>query len=320
MSAPSHSDSRSRQGRARQAQGDGRRDVFISYSSEDKSTADAICVALEGDSLTCWIAPRDVLPGFNYAEAIIDGINSSRLLLVVLSSASNASPQVLREVERAVSKEMSIIPFRIDKVVPSKSMEFFLSAPHWLDALTKPLDPHLERLSAVVSAALAPGAQSRPESPSGAARRRASESVPTLDDARGRRSADRRKWAGVCILLVLLAVGGTFALFETDLGKRLFRFDRQMTDSQRILGEWQQQNSSLTMEFFSDGSLQEKRLFDTGNGTYTLLPNGRIELKIEGVLWGQNEMTLRYEISGDELSLTSDGGAGIALRYTRVKE
>lgn len=86
----------------------------------------------------------------SYGEAIIDGINVSRVLIVVLSSASNGSPQVLREVERAVSKGIPVIPFRIEDVKPTKSMEYFLSAPHWLDALSKPLEAHIERLSSVV--------------------------------------------------------------------------------------------------------------------------------------------------------------------------
>ncbi|HXQ15450.1 MAG TPA: toll/interleukin-1 receptor domain-containing protein [Caulobacteraceae bacterium] len=38
-------------------------DVFISYSSKDKTTADAICALLERDGAKCWIAPRDILPG-----------------------------------------------------------------------------------------------------------------------------------------------------------------------------------------------------------------------------------------------------------------
>jgi TPR repeat protein len=132
------------------------RDVFISYSSHDKLTADAICGTLEHDRVRCWIAPRDVLPGVSYGEAIIDGINISKVMVVVLSSASNGSPQVLREVERAVSKGIPIIPFRIEDVTPSKSMEYFLSAPHWLDALTKPVEAHIQRLSQVVKAVLNP--------------------------------------------------------------------------------------------------------------------------------------------------------------------
>ena len=49
-------------------------DVFISYSSQDKPSADAICATLESKQVRCWIAPRDVLPGVDYAEALIEAI------------------------------------------------------------------------------------------------------------------------------------------------------------------------------------------------------------------------------------------------------
>src|SRR3990170_955406 len=125
-------------------------DVFISYSVRDKLVADAVCATLEGRRIRCWIAPRDVLPGMNWAEAIIDAISEGRLLVLVFSSRANDSPQVLREVERAVSRGMPILPFRIENTTPSKSMEFFLGAPHWLDALTPPLEKNLERLADTV--------------------------------------------------------------------------------------------------------------------------------------------------------------------------
>jgi hypothetical protein len=44
------------------------RDVFISYSSKDKPTADAVCATLEANGIRCWIAPRDVVPGSDWGE------------------------------------------------------------------------------------------------------------------------------------------------------------------------------------------------------------------------------------------------------------
>ena len=41
----------------------GMRDVFVSYATEDRSTAEAVCAALEAKGLRCWIAPRDIHPG-----------------------------------------------------------------------------------------------------------------------------------------------------------------------------------------------------------------------------------------------------------------
>jgi hypothetical protein len=132
-------------------------EVFISYSSKDKPTADAMCARLEAHGIRCWIAPRDVLPGEPYGEGIVNAIHSSRLMVLIFSAGSNSSQQVMREVERAVSTGIAILPFRIEDVPLSPSMEYFISAPHWLDALTGPLEEHLERLAATVEAILARG-------------------------------------------------------------------------------------------------------------------------------------------------------------------
>jgi hypothetical protein len=91
-----------------------------------------------------------VLPGIPYGEAIIEAIESSRMMVLVFSARANNSPQVMREVERAVSKGIPIIPLRIEQVPPSKSLEYFISASHWLDALTPPLEKHLQSLAQTV--------------------------------------------------------------------------------------------------------------------------------------------------------------------------
>jgi TIR domain len=75
------------------------RDVFVNYSIHDKTTADAVCATLEANGLRCWIAPRDIVPGMNWGEAIIDAINTSRVMVLVFSSNANTSQQILREDE-----------------------------------------------------------------------------------------------------------------------------------------------------------------------------------------------------------------------------
>ena len=61
--------------------------VFISHSSEDKSIADAICQRLEADGIKCWIAPRDIKPGSNWTEGIMEGIEACRTLILVFLGA-----------------------------------------------------------------------------------------------------------------------------------------------------------------------------------------------------------------------------------------
>jgi TIR domain-containing protein/jacalin-like lectin domain-containing protein len=129
-------------------------DVFISYSTKDKATADAACAALESAGIRCWIAPRDVRPGAEYAAAIIEAIDSCHLMVLIFSSNANASRQIHREIERAASKGVPIVPMRIEEITPTKSMEYFLAEIHWLDALTPPLAAHLHKLIETIKAIL----------------------------------------------------------------------------------------------------------------------------------------------------------------------
>jgi hypothetical protein len=124
--------------------------VFISYASKDKEVADAVVQALEKSGVRCWIAPRDILPGVPYASAIIDALNTCQVFLVILSETSNSSSQVAREVERAISKDRTILTLRIDTTPLSKVMEYYLSDRHWMDA-SGGINPHqLSGLAKVV--------------------------------------------------------------------------------------------------------------------------------------------------------------------------
>ena len=108
--------------------------AFISHASRDRLVAEAICMQLESSGFRCWMAPRDIRPGEDYPEAIIRGIENSRCLILVLSKEANASSFVFKEVERASSKGKLIFPFRIEDVLPSRSLELFVSTAHWIEA------------------------------------------------------------------------------------------------------------------------------------------------------------------------------------------
>lgn len=120
--------------------------VFISHSSKDRALAERMRDAIEQAGIGVWIAPRDVMPGQNYGEAIIEAINACKVLIVLFTDNSNRSPSVLREVERAVSKDLVVITFRAEKIVPSNALEYFLSSQHWLDAWDGTADKHLPDL------------------------------------------------------------------------------------------------------------------------------------------------------------------------------
>ena len=136
--------------------------AFISYSSLDSRVAEAVCEALEAAGNRCWIAPRDISPSKEWAEEIIGGINVASVMVLVLSSSSNGSPQVHREVERAVHKRIPVIVFRVENIEPTGSLEYFLSSQHWFDAYSEPVEAHLPRLGHLIET-LRQGGQSGPE-------------------------------------------------------------------------------------------------------------------------------------------------------------
>jgi hypothetical protein len=120
--------------------------AFISYATADKVKAEEICAYLEARGLRCWIAPRDVRAGREYANEIIDAIERAPVLVLVLSAAANESKFVRREVERAVTKGDPVIPVRIENVMPSTALELFVSATHWIDAWSGDFAAHMDRL------------------------------------------------------------------------------------------------------------------------------------------------------------------------------
>ena len=112
--------------------------VFISYSTKDKSTADAICHILEQNDLECWIAPRNITSGRHYASEIMDGIKTAKIVVLVYSKNSQESAFVKNEIENAFSNNKPILSFKIDETMPEESMEYYLKINHWLEAYPEP--------------------------------------------------------------------------------------------------------------------------------------------------------------------------------------
>lgn len=120
--------------------------VMISYSHKDQQYANMIVAILEQNNIKCWIDYRDAMPGANYAGSIVRAIKNSDFVIVILSSNSIESPQVLNEVNSAVNNGVSIIPFKIEEGALNDNMEYYIGKTHWLDAITPPLEEHIYRL------------------------------------------------------------------------------------------------------------------------------------------------------------------------------
>lgn len=124
--------------------------VFISHSSADRDVAQKVCEMIEARGLKCWIAPRNITPGREYAAEIVDAINDCGALVLVLTENANDSKFVAKEVERAVDRGRPVIPLRVREVKPGKSLELFISSSHWIDAFTSPMDAKMDQLEAAL--------------------------------------------------------------------------------------------------------------------------------------------------------------------------
>ena len=179
-------------------------DVFVSYSSTDRAVADAAVAALESDGVRCWYAPRDIDPGVDWGDAIARAVSGSRVFLLVFSGNANRSQRVLDELNLAISREVAILPFRIENLDPSGAMLLHLSARHWLDAYSPSWKPHIGRLVASALSILGTAEGSADRAPLS----------PTETGPAGRRSAPRwlKRWrlaalAGAVVVVTGAVVG-----------------------------------------------------------------------------------------------------------------
>ena len=135
--------------------------VFITHAVEDKKIANLVCEALESNGIKCWIAPRDVPYGMNFEDAIVDAICGSKLMILILSTHSNNSPHVKREIQNACMEDAQtpILPFRVEDIRLNKALRYYLGSTQWLDASTPPLESHFENLIKRVRVYLPPDAE-----------------------------------------------------------------------------------------------------------------------------------------------------------------
>ncbi len=182
-------------------------DVFISYSHKDKSVADAICAKLEQSGIRCWYAPRDIRPGTDWAASIIEAIESSRIMVLVFTDASNASPQVLREINNAVSAGVVLVPFKLTSAAPNRGMQYYLSTVHWLDAMNAPREDSISELCTLVHSVL-DGETVKQESPA----------EPTAPA----RKNQQRRWLPAAVILTVAVIGlilWACGVFSSDGGE-----------------------------------------------------------------------------------------------------
>ena len=215
-------------------------DVFVSYASQDAAVANSIVENLEQHGVKCWIAPRDVKPGAQYADAIVRAINEARTVVLVMSGSAVGSPHVGKEIERGSSKRKPIIAFRIDAAPLNHALEYFLSESQWIDVA------QLEMPAALVKLAEAVGHVS-PASPQSA--------------LLSPRSGGVRKRAVIVAAAVIVAVGAALALgkhyWASHYSANQAPAVAAITDKSIAVLPFADMSEKKDQEYFADGMAEE---------------------------------------------------------------
>jgi hypothetical protein len=127
--------------------------IFISYSSKDQTIAETICNALEARGHACWISCRDVHPGQNFQEAIVQALRAARVMLLVFTANANNSDEIKKEVVLAGRHRVTVVPIRVEDVVPNDAFAYEFATRQWID-LFKDWEREIERLVAQIGTVL----------------------------------------------------------------------------------------------------------------------------------------------------------------------
>ena len=107
--------------------------IFISYSSKDQKSAEAICTAIENRGFSCWISSRDIGPGENFQSQIVRAIRNARIMVLVFSSNANNSEEIKKELVLAGQSQLVVIPVRVEDVAPDDAFAYEFATRQWID-------------------------------------------------------------------------------------------------------------------------------------------------------------------------------------------
>jgi tetratricopeptide (TPR) repeat protein len=127
-------------------------EVMIVNAPADEAAATLMCDRIEDAGIDCWIASRDVLGGENLPQAVSKALSTVRALVLALSSSANTDNRARRIVQLAHDRGVALIPVRIEDVVPSSALAFFIGSPNRHNWITFGAPPSAADFDALVDA------------------------------------------------------------------------------------------------------------------------------------------------------------------------
>lgn len=112
---------------------DNKYDIYICYSRNDNEIATDICHFLDQQGLSYWIDRRNIESGDDYAQSIVNAINSSRLFMFIISESSGKSKFCMNELAVALQHKKQVFPLYTDHTPFSDELSFLIGNLSWVD-------------------------------------------------------------------------------------------------------------------------------------------------------------------------------------------
>lgn len=126
--------------------------AFISYSSSNRDSADALRNMLTSRGIDSWMAPYDIPVGEKYAGVINRAVKNCGCLVLLLTDSAQSSQWVEKEVERAINYNKTIVTIKLEDIILNDVFEFFISSSQVVAIpVIKENDEELEKVIKVIT-------------------------------------------------------------------------------------------------------------------------------------------------------------------------
>ena len=108
-------------------------DVFISYSSNDQDRVVKLADKLRSAGVSIWVDESGIGAATLWSQEIAEAINECKVLVLMVTSKSVASENVVKEVSLAAEQRKKILPVILEPTEIPKSLQYHLAGIQHLD-------------------------------------------------------------------------------------------------------------------------------------------------------------------------------------------
>ena len=98
------------------------RDAFVSYAARDRRHALELCAGLRALGVALWLDVDEPLRRRSWREAVHQGIDDSRTVLIALGPNWSESPACRYELAIAVERHKPLVAMALQRIVPAEAL------------------------------------------------------------------------------------------------------------------------------------------------------------------------------------------------------